>query len=160
MKHTKGVVTVLLILICIMEASLSLPRLWGHEAVIVSSGSMEPAVMTGSVAFIDHHDTAMQEGKIVAFRLSDTVPIDVLHRIQEIKADGSAVTRGDANENADALLLSEDRVIGSYLFSIPYLGYIADALNGPLRYVMVGLVVIMTAFVILPEEAVEEAEDE
>jgi signal peptidase len=93
----------------------------GLESRVVFSGSMAPAIPTGSVVF-----TARQEsyavGDVVTFQRSPT-DTPVTHRI--IREEGEAfVTKGDANEDADVRRVAPENILGAVFFQLPYLGYI------------------------------------
>ena len=158
-KILRSIIASVLALICFLEMLLYIPGIWGHEAVVVSSGSMEPAVMTGSIAYINHNDKEISAGKIMAFQLSETVPYKVIHRIHIVNEDGTAVTKGDANDTSDSPLLKKEQVIGSYLFSIPYLGYVINIMDGPIRYLLIPIILMMAGFLFLPDYQVRKDTD-
>ena len=158
-KLLRSVIASVFALICSLGMVLYIPRIWGHEAVVVSSGSMEPAIMTGSIAYIDHNDRKIVAEKIMAFQISETVPYKVIHRIHIVNEDGTAVTKGDANDTADSPLLKNEQVIGSYLFSVPYLGYVINLMDGPIRYLLIPIILMMAGFLFLPDYQVGKDTD-
>lgn len=100
-----------------------LPRLFHISQHVVLSGSMEPAIMTGSLCFIDHGVgiEKIKEGDAVAFgRVDGSL---VLHRVVR-EEEGQFVTKGDANPVEDIALLTKENYLGRAAFSIPYLGYV------------------------------------
>lgn len=118
---------VLTAFVLVFAGLFTLPRIAGVEPYIVMSGSMEPAIPTGSIAFVSTADDDVKEGDIIAFRLSGATgsSITVTHRIID-KNESGWITKGDANESADTAAVRPEQVIGTYLFSIPELGYLMN----------------------------------
>lgn len=102
-------------------AVLFLPRAFGSTPYIILSGSMEPLIGTGSIAYIDTGDVVPEVGKVMAFSV-DGSEVPVVHRLIE-ETDAGYVTMGDANEAADMNLLLPDHIIGTYETAIPKAGY-------------------------------------
>lgn len=91
----------------------------GIKPVVVMSGSMEPAIGTGSLAFIDTGDREVFKGDVISFRSGDLM---VTHRVIEITNDGYR-TKGDNNDTADIGIVKDSDVEGKILFSIPGAGF-------------------------------------
>lgn len=112
------VVAVVLIVACVG----GLP--FGIKPYITKSGSMEPAVQTGSLAYVDRNieRDSLTVGDIAAFKVTGSKIVS--HRVlsNDPKA-GTITTKGDANDNADPPVRYEN-VVGEVLFSIPYLGFV------------------------------------
>lgn len=111
-------------------------RIFGLQIYTVLSGSMEPAYRTGALVYVRKVDPhALEEGKVITFRLQNGTV--ATHRIVEVLDSTSAYgqnayrTKGDANETPDAVLVSESQIIGSPLFTVPYLGYLATYIQHP-----------------------------
>ena len=105
-----------------------LPRLFHISQHVVLSGSMEPAIKTGSLCFIDHrvgYET-IKEGDIIAFgRIDGSL---VVHRVVR-KDQGKMNTKGDANEAEDLSFVTSKEYLGKAVLSIPCLGYAAAFLQ-------------------------------
>lgn len=128
-RRCVNLVTAAVIAIC---AGLVVLRVFGLSPYIIVSGSMEPALPTGSIAFIDTWNRAGNEGDIVAFRTGRGMQgVIVTHRIVKEHWDGLLTTKGDANAQADAGVISRDDIIGTCLFRIPRAGRLAAQLCGP-----------------------------
>lgn len=112
------VVTIGMLFLCV---ALVLPALFHLRPYVVLSASMEPKLLTGSLAYIDKSQTDIQTGDIITYRLQDDST--VTHRVLEVTAKDTFVTKGDANESIDIQTVTKDNVIGKYVFSIPYLGF-------------------------------------
>ena len=48
--------TLVTVLIVVVAGAVFLPRLFGIDYYIVTSGSMEPSISTGSLAYVDTRD--------------------------------------------------------------------------------------------------------
>lgn len=102
-------------------------QIMGLKPVVVLSGSMEPAIKTGSLAFIDTSDRVVCEGDVISFRSGDLL---VTHRVVEITGDGYR-TKGDNNDTADAGIVKDSSLEGKILFSIPGAGYFLKTIALP-----------------------------
>ncbi len=103
MKVYKAIQNILLILAGFFIVSiLILFFIFNVRPVIVVSGSMEPEIATGSLAFIDGDLKAPDIEDIIAYKSGENI---VTHRVVDMK-DGGYVTKGDANEVADPALVS------------------------------------------------------
>ncbi len=124
--------TVALIYIAIQSrAAGSTPSIRGYQMLKVLSGSMEPAIHTGSVIIIKEAiDAPLKTGDIVTFRSAEYDSMLVTHRIIALEesdtGDLTYITRGDANDANDLSALEPSKIQGIMLFSIPLLGYVLD----------------------------------
>lgn len=121
----------------------TVPRLTGHELFIVRSGSMEPAIQTGSVVVVRPVLPAtLRAGDVITFDRTDGLAVTVTHRIVAIEGNPSNPTfrtKGDANANEDPVPVSYTGMGGKVVASIPYLGYVQNALSQPLaRALLIG----------------------
>ncbi|TSC88186.1 MAG: signal peptidase, endoplasmic reticulum-type [Microgenomates group bacterium Gr01-1014_16] len=112
---------------------------------IVSSGSMAPAIQTGSVVFVaPKSDYGV--GDIVTYKSGSKTT--TTHRI--VAQDGDKIKlAGDANNAPDPGIISADKIIGTVSFTIPYIGYIAAFAKTPRGFI---LLVIVPATIIIYEE--------
>ena len=98
----------------------------GFKILAVTSGSMEPAVATGSLV-VETVPRKFQVGDIITYKLSQNPRNLVTHRIVEIeKINGSNFfkVKGDAVNQPDAELVPEDQITGKAILSIPFAGRI------------------------------------
>jgi signal peptidase len=116
-----------------------LPRLLNWDLQVVLSGSMEPALPVGSAILVRPVDPqAVSVGDIITYR-QQTSPDFVTHRVVEINREGSALsfhTKGDANEDPDALLVPAEAVEGRVWVNIAYLGYVAQHMRQPWGFLL------------------------
>lgn len=133
---------------------LMLPRLLNVQAVIVLTGSMEPALPVGSVAFVQKTGSQnLQVGDIVTFYRPD-VPQKVLvtHRVAEVVDDdggASFKTQGDANTEPDDFLVPSPNVVGKVSKVVPRMGYVTELVRG--RNGFLALMAIPGALIIIGE---------
>ena len=118
-KILSWIVTIAIVVSCIV--GFVFPNVLGYKSYIVQSGSMEPTIHTGSVAWINSRDKQVKVNDIVAYQLTNST--QVLHRIVG-EEDGLFITKGDANETQDLSPVAPSEIIGKFMFSVPMLGYI------------------------------------
>jgi len=113
-----------LIAIGILVVFSFVPFPGNYKIFTVQSGSMEPAIKTGSLIFSKPMaDYAV--GDIVTKKTTDP-KITITHRIISKKeVDGKTVfeTQGDANKAPDGEKFAKEGIIGKEIISIPYIGY-------------------------------------
>lgn len=107
--------------------SAAVPALLGLKDMIVTSGSMEPAMSAGDVAMIRPlHAEPIQVGDLITFRTWSASGMTT-HRVIAIKSiDGHAYfqTKGDANNSPDADLVPGEAVFGKVVWVEPKVGYL------------------------------------
>ena len=148
-------------------------RLLGFTPYIVMSGSMEPIVHTGAVAFINTHDTDVGIGDIVTYRIGTQTTIRtgisgeivadegklVTHRI--IAMEGiDFVTKGDANATEDLMYVKQSQIVGKYMFQIPALGYLLEKGGRKLFLQMALAIALLNITSTILSDAEEEEEKE
>ena len=124
-------------------------RLVGLSPYVVLSGSMEPAYQTGSLIYVKKVDPfTLEAGDVITFMMNeDTVATHRIVGVVPDEEDSTVIrfrTKGDANEFEDGTLVHYKNVIGTPIFSIPYLGYLAGYISQP-----PGMYIGMTALCIL-----------
>ncbi len=149
--------TVLVAIVVVLALLLVGARLIGLDVLYVVSGSMEPEYPTGSLLYIKEIDPySIEIGQTITFMLDeDTL---ATHRVVEIvkdESDPSVIrfrTKGDANQANDGSLVHYKNVVGTPVFSIPYLGYVAAYIqNPPGTYVAISVGAILLLLVFLPD---------
>ena len=108
------------------------------DPCVVVSGSMEPAIETGSLCLIDCQDRDIDKGDIIAFRQGD---MTVTHRVVDVM-DTGYLTKGDANEVSDSWVVDPSDAFGTCVCSVPKLGYAVMFMKSA-----AGLVLILTALI-------------
>lgn len=134
--------------IVLLLLSSVLPIPGGVKTFVVQSGSMEPAIRTGSVVVVKGA-ASYAVGDVITFGPRSKTKPPTTHRIIEVKADGNFVTKGDANEDEDIRTVSRYEVIGKVVFSIPWVGYAVAAAQKPWGF---AIIVVIPAAIIIWEE--------
>lgn len=136
--------TVLLVALIALCLSLTFPRVLGYEIYTVVSGSMEPAIPTGSLVYIeDAQPEDIEEGDVIAFYGARDSAAVITHRVEENNTlMGQFTTKGDANEKADVNPVDYDDFIGKVALSIPWLGKAAQMFTSSQGKAAAGAVII------------------
>ena len=100
-----------------------LPALTGTRWYVVTSGSMSPAIPTGSMVVVCRSSFGeIRAGDVITFRIGggDTT---VTHRVTSVDRESSCLrTKGDANEHEDAAVVREDQIVGVVRLVLPFPG--------------------------------------
>lgn len=114
---------------------------------IVESGSMEPAIKTGSLVLIAP-SASYQVGEVITFK-SSGADVPITHRIENIYQENGSLwytTKGDANEEADTSVVPHASIIGKVWVALPYAGYVLDFARQPLGF---GFLIVLPALLII-----------
>jgi signal peptidase I len=90
-----------------------------YRFVSVEGGSMAPAIGRGDLILVAPAPAKVEPGMILVLHVGDQV---VTHRVVAVNANGTLVTRGDANSVDDAWGGQPVTVEGQYLATVPMLG--------------------------------------
>lgn len=134
-----------------MLVASMLPIPGNYRVLSVLSGSMEPAIHTGSVVIVAPA-ADYKIGEVITFGEISKTKTPTTHRIKDIKiVDDKPVyiTKGDANNAPDNKEVAASEVKGKVLFTIPYLGFILNFVKQPMGF---ALVIIVPAILIIWEE--------
>lgn len=114
--------TLILLAVIATSIPLTVPRLLGFEIFSVVSGSMEPALPTGSIVYVEHVEPeTVEPGDIIAYNVDGSV---ITHRVVENHfVEGEYVTKGDANEKEDFSNVSYRDLIGRVKYHFPVIGH-------------------------------------
>jgi len=128
------------------------PQIFGADAYIVTSGSMEPRIPEGSVVYEEKTTTSeLEEGDVVLFR-PDNSQMEgdiVVHRIVDTKFENYTrqfKTQGDANPEPDPGWTPSYNIVGKKIMSVPYLGEVIQKSNS-LPFIL-GMVVLPTTILL------------
>jgi len=123
----------------------------GLQMKIVKSGSMEPAIHTGSLAVV-MPQKSYGKGDIITFGEDSRTKVPTTHRIvsvEETRSGNLYTTKGDANEEADSSAVAHSDVLGRVIIAVPYVGYILDFARQPLGFAF--LIAVPAAMIIIDE---------
>lgn len=147
------------VVVILVTAAFIVPKFAGIMPYIVESGSMEPQIHTGAVAFIDTHDKDVAVGDVITYKIGEAGSEKyVTHRIAGDGPDGY-VTKGDANEVEDANPVKQEQIVGTYRYSIPYAGRLF-AQKSKVTFVAVFWVVLLNAMSMIINALAGKAEEE
>ncbi|MDY2957629.1 signal peptidase I [Floccifex sp.] len=157
--------TILIVCLIILAILLAGVRLIGLTPLSVLSGSMEPTYHVGSLIYVKDVDyTELEPGDVITFMIDEDTM--ATHRIVEVVPDDEDPsvlrfrTKGDANENVDGGLVHYKNIVGSPVFTIPMLGFLANFIQHPPgMYIAIAVVAICFIFIFLPDLP-EDDEDE
>ena len=156
-KVWNAITTVLVILIVILAILLVGVRLAGFRVFTVLSGSMEPTYHVGSLIYVKDVDyRQLEAGDVITFMLDENTV--ATHRIIQVVPDEDEpevlrfATQGDANDAPDGTLVHYKNVIGTPVFTIPQLGYVANYIqNPPGTYIAISGAAILLLLMFLPD---------
>ena len=138
----KNLIFGILYILIIIYLLIFVPYLWGHKPLVVISGSMEPTLKVGGILYYEKIDLDdFNKDDILVYKTKNHI---ISHRIVEIIDDGF-ITKGDANNSIDSILVKEEQVLGKGTdWSIPYLGYYADFIytHKYLLYIAIAIIVV------------------
>lgn len=152
-----AVTTLIVAAVIVLAVLLVGLRFVGFQIYTVLSGSMEPAYQTGSLIYVREVETEdLREGDVITFRLSGSTI--ATHRIVELVADEDDPnivrfrTKGDANDVVDGSLVDPAAVLGSPVFTIPQLGFLASYIQQPPgSYMAISAGAVLVLLVFLPD---------
>ncbi|MBR5252009.1 MAG: signal peptidase I [Oscillospiraceae bacterium] len=157
--------TLLVVLVALLAVLLVGMRFVGFNVFTVLSGSMEPEYPTGSIIYTKEVDyTRLKEGDVITFMISEDMV--ATHRIVGIVPDDTDPTvlrfrtKGDANETEDGTLVHYKNIVGTPVFKIPYLGYVASYIqNPPGTYVAIGAAAFILMLAFIPDLFAKDEEE-
>lgn len=161
-KIANGLASAAVAVVVILAVLLVGVRLIGLQVFTVLSGSMEPTYHVGALIYVKKVDPMeLEAGDVITFMLDeDTV---ATHRVVEVvpdEEDPSVIrfrTKGDANDNVDGGLVHYKNVLGTPVFTIPMLGYLASYIqNPPGTYVAISVGAVLLLLVFLPDLFTQE----
>lgn len=98
-----------------------LPAAAGYRPLVVTSGSMAPAIRTADVVVTTRSDGhGLQPGAVIEF---DVGAGSTLHRVVGVESEGYR-TAGDANRAGDSTIVPERLVRGVGMLVVPLVGHL------------------------------------
>lgn len=139
-------------LLIVFVAIPALPITGSYKVLTVLSGSMEPAIHTGSVVVVGSASD-YKIGDVITFSEAKREKTSITHRIVDIKGseseERSYLTKGDANKTPDQKDVRREDIQGKVIFTIPYAGYAVAEARKPLGFV---LIIIIPCLVVIFDE--------
>ncbi|MCR1783097.1 signal peptidase I [Nocardioides carbamazepini] len=140
---TQVVVWLVLLLIAVaLAAAVLVPRIAGGTPYTVLTGSMEPDYPPGALVVVKPVAVdRIRIGDVITYQRASGRSTVVTHRVVGVgsRLDGEKAftTQGDANDAPDPAPVREVQIKGWLWYSVPYLGYVNNALTGRQRQVAV-----------------------
>ena len=128
----------------------------GYRPVVVYTGSMEPSLRVGSLAFLEKTPSStLRQGDVITFTDPSQPGRLVTHRIAQTieRPEGRAYrTKGDANPAGDPWTISLPAQAAKVAFDLPLAGYVLwYSKTRELRFLLVvGIALSLLASVIRP----------
>lgn len=156
-KLYKNLSTALVLLAVIFAFLIAGVRIFGIQVFGVLTGSMEPSYPIGSLIYVkDAKPSELHVNDVITFSISPNVI--ATHRIVELVPDENNPsiiryrTKGDANNSEDGMLVHYKNIIGTPVFTIPNLGYLASYIqNPPGSYLTLCFGAVFVLLLFLPE---------
>lgn len=114
------------------------PWIAGATPMTILTSSMEPKLPPGTLIVVKPKPIDdIRIGDVMTYQIESGKPAVVSHRVisESTTTDGSRtfITKGDNNAVADVNRVVAGQVKGVVWYSIPYIGYVNTAINGPDR---------------------------
>ena len=123
------------------------PAALGYKGETVLSGSMQPTLHVGDVAYIKPASVnSLHVGQVVTFSVPTLTNALVTHRIVAISGHGATAvltTKGDNNPARDSFTTPATKVVGVYAFTVPKLGKALSWLHDRTSYLRIGAFIFL-----------------
>jgi signal peptidase I len=134
------------VLVLGLLAAAVVPVFIGNKALVIISGSMVPAISTGSVVVVRPVDAnQLAIGDVIAYS-PEAGGIPIVHRIIGIREEAGArffSTQGDANQTADAKEVALPASAWKLWYSVPWLGYVINFSFSRTGFIMMVIVPLL-----------------
>jgi signal peptidase I len=153
LKIAGRIVFLALAFIILLFIGAALPIPGNYKIFAVLSGSMAPAISTGSLVLVVPFDD-YKTGEVVTFGKSGNNQIPTTHRVVAVRVNGGQTfyaTKGDANNARDFNEVAKAEVLGKVVVAAPLAGYAVSVLKSPAGFLM--LVVLPAVWAIVSEGA-------
>jgi len=133
------------ILVLIALLVIGVPLVTGASTFTITGRSMEPTLPIGTLIVtqpVEPDEIAI--GDIITFQLESGEATVATHRVVglDLGAERAFVTQGDANGSVDAGTVRAEQIRGRLWYSIPLLGWVNAVVTGPVRAIVVPVVVV------------------
>ena len=124
-KTGKFSVVITILTVIIMTASVMLiSNQFRYGALVIATESMSGELNKGDVILYEKFDEQfITEGQVIIFEKNDSVIIHRVIKIEKINGVLRYYTKGDANEDRDSGFITNNDIIGTVNYKLPYVGY-------------------------------------
>ena len=141
----------LLALVALLAALVILiPAVTRSTPYTILTSSMEPGLPAGTLVIVAPTEPEeIRMGAVLTYQLESGEPTVVTHRVVSIQGENlpgagrTFVTKGDANAAADELPVTEAQIRGTVWYSVPWIGWVNNLVNGELRAVVIPIAAVL-----------------
>lgn len=128
----------LALVILVGMLAVVLPAIAGATPLTVLTSSMEPKLPPGTLVIVKPTNTAdIRVGDVITYQIESGKAGVVTHRVTEISTSSNGsktfTAQGDNNDTPDAKPVEAVQIMGKVWYSVPWIGYVASAVNGDAR---------------------------
>lgn len=137
--------TLLAAMLAVLAATIVVPFVAGATPYTILTSSMKPTYPPGTLVVVKPAEgSELGVGTPITFQIRSGEPEVVTHRIVAVRQSGAGertfITRGDNNGSDDENPVQQEQIRGKVWYSIPYLGYANNWLNGDKRTITVAVI--------------------
>ena len=138
--------TLVLIAVILLCVPVTVPRLFGYQVYNVVTGSMEPAIPTGSLVYSKTAEPSeVQKDDVIVFYGAESSSAIITHRVVENRTvSGEFITKGDANAQNDPMPVQYEQLIGKVTANIPFLGEVLAMLVTTKGKIVVACMIVIS----------------
>lgn len=125
-------------------AVILVPALTKSTPYTIITGSMVPTYPPGTLVIVRPvAPEDIQIGTVITYQIESGEPDVVTHRVIAIVqpnqpgAEIKFITKGDANDAPDAEPVQPVQIRGEVWYSVPWIGWVNNVINGDMRAVMI-----------------------
>lgn len=143
-------ILVLFTILTVIQRKTGKSTLGGYSVLWVETGSMEKAIPTSSFILVKESDgTNVKVNDIITYKSPDpSLPegATITHRVININADGTFVTKGDNNPIKDFYSVSPSDVEDIYVRNLPFMSFFGRLYSTPYGFAStLGVLIIVFA---------------
>jgi len=137
----KFIINTVTFFISIVTVILLILYVIGIVPTVISSGSMEPAIPTGSLCMINRNYPfeKIKVNDIIVYYQPEQ---KVIHRVVKV-SEQDVRTKGDANDFVDRLRATKNNYYGKFMFSVPQVGYFLIPFQSTPGKIIFAMVIIL-----------------
>ena len=129
---------VFLIVVALAAVLIVIPKVSGAIPLTVLTSSMEPSLPPGTLIIVRPVDVKdLRIGDVATYQISSGRPGVITHRITEVNSTStgelSFTFKGDNNADIDSKQVVPDQIQGRVWYSVPYMGFVNNSVNGENR---------------------------
>ena len=133
--------TIFTVIVFVLSILLVATRFIGLTPYSVTSGSMEPNILKGSLVYVKEIEIEdIKENMVITYIANESNHV-VTHRVININSqEQELTTKGDSNEYEDTFKVKYPNVLGTVKYHLPLLGYASRFVHS-----IIGLTLITTS---------------